>query len=100
MIQIAELVWLLGGMSVLGAGGKLRRSFRRFGVWEEAEEENPSQVRLSQTETRDSRDGDMDHLGHEEVPAALSSECSVSFEPSPQLVCQTILTQLVCCALS
>ena len=74
---------------MLGAGGKLRRSFRRFGVWEEAEEENPSQVSLSETETNE-RDGDagmadMDHLGHEEVPAAaefLSNECSVSFEPS------------------
>ena len=77
-------------MSVLGAGGKLRRSFRRFGVWEEnAEEENPSQV--SETESKLQRDGSMDHGAgmdmDEEVPAAaefLSN--SVSFALS-QLVC-------------
>ena len=72
-------------MSVLGAGGKLRRSFRRFGVWEEAEEENPSQVSLSETETNE-RDGDAGMADmDQEVPAAaefLSNECSVSFEPS------------------
>ena len=59
-------------MSVLGAGGKLRRSFRRFGVWEEAEEENPSQVSESESKQRDgSMDGgmDMDQQG-QEVPAA------------------------------
>ena len=58
-------------MSVLGAGGKLRRSFRRFGVWEEAEEENPSQVSESESKQRDgSMDGgmDMDQQGQEGEP--------------------------------
>ena len=75
-------------MSVLGAGGKLRRSFRRFGVWEEAEEENPSQVSESESKQRDgSMDGGMDMAEQgQEVPAAaefLSN--SVSFALS--LVC-------------
>ena len=70
-------------MSVLGAGGKLRRSFRRFGVWEETEEENPSQVSESESKRRDgSMDGgmDMDQQQGQEVPAAAEFlSTSVSF---------------------
>ena len=58
-------------MSVLGAGGKLRRSFRRFGVWEEAEEENPSQVSQRESQQRDgSMEGGMDMDQDQEVPPA------------------------------
>ena len=58
-------------MSVLGGGGKLRRSFRRFGVWEEAEEENPSQVSQRESQQRDgSMEGGMDMDQGKEVPPA------------------------------
>ena len=76
-------------MSVLGAGGKLRRSFRRFGVWEETEEENPSQASCSERERHgeagmeimDQRDHGMDIMDEgQEVPAAADFlECTVSF---------------------
>ena len=77
-------------MSVLGAGGKLRRSFRRFGVWEETEEENPSQVSESESKRRDgSMDGGMDIMdqqqGQEVPPAAEFLSNRVSFALS-QLV--------------
>ena len=85
-------------MSVLGAGGKLRRSFRRFGVWEEAEEENPTQVSESESKRRDgSMDGGMDIMDQQqgqEVPAAaefLSN--SVSFALS-QLVSNPLSNNL------
>ena len=86
-------------MSVLGAGGKLRRSFRRFGVWEEAEEENPTQVSESESKRRDgSMDGGMDIMDQQqgqEVPAAAEFlSTSVSFALSPQLVSNPLANNL------